>query len=282
MMTRLCLTKWRRRWRDVVVLFANTGEEREECLEFVDRCDREFGFNVVWVEAVIDPQKGEGTTHRVVDFKSASRNGEPFEAMIAKYGIPNKEWPHCTRELKLNPMLSYLRSIGWKRGTYETAIGIRADEKHRRKKGCIHPLLDWQPTTKPDVNEFWMSHPWRLNLTGYQGNCKWCWKKSLRKHLTLMDESPSLFDFPERMELLYGHVGAEIGKPETAYTRRVFFRGELSTKDLRELHAAGGFERETDDAVVLPRNGNLFRLDVEPDGCIESCEVDFSEVAKAA
>jgi len=279
-MTRLCLTKWRKRWRKIIVGFSNTGEEREECLEFVDRCDRDLDFGVVWLEAVVNPENGDGTGHRVVDFKTASRKGEPFEAVIQKYGIPNKEWPHCTRELKLNPMKSYLRSIGWDDTIYETAVGIRADEAHRRtkKEGVIHPLLDWEPMTKPEVNEYWMAQPFRLELTGYQGNCKWCWKKSLRKHMTLMDENQALFDFPERMEALYGEVGAEIGKPETAYATRVFFRGELSTKDLRSLHAAGGFDRETDDAMVLPKNGRLFPLDVEAGGCVESCDVDFAEV----
>lgn len=282
LMTRLCLTTWRKRWRKVIVLFANTGEEREECLRFVHRCDQEFGFNVVWLEAVVNPEKGDGTGHRVVTFSSASRNGEPFEAMIRKYGIPNKEWPHCTRELKLNPMKSYLRSIGWDDYIHETAVGIRADEDHRRskKEGVIHPLLDLLPMTKPEVNEWWMAQPFRLELTGYQGNCKWCWKKSLRKHMTLMDENPSLFDFPERMEAMHGTVGAEIGKPETAYERRVFFRGELSTLDLRSMYEANKdtLDREPDDAIVLPRNGRLFKLDVEPDGCVESCDVDFAEV----
>jgi hypothetical protein len=34
------------------VVFANTGQEREETLEFVKQCDDHFGFGTVWIEGV--------------------------------------------------------------------------------------------------------------------------------------------------------------------------------------------------------------------------------------
>lgn len=270
----------KKRSDDMLVLFANTAQEREECLQFVHRCDEEFGFNTVWLEADVDPEKGKGTGHKVVTFETASRNGEPFEAVIQKYGIPNQDWPHCTRELKLKPILSYLASIGW--DDYDMAVGIRKDEEKRRAKNhvanrIIYPLMDWIPTTKPQVNQYWAAMPFRLELTGYQGNCKWCWKKSLRKHMTLMSEDPSLFDFPERMEKLYGTVGAEFQKEiKPEYEKRVFFRQSLSTADLRAAYEANKHTlvKAEDDSIVLPQRG-LFDLDLE-DGCIESCEVEFA------
>ena len=39
---------------EMIVCFANTGKEREETLEFVDKCDKKFGFNVVWIESIKD------------------------------------------------------------------------------------------------------------------------------------------------------------------------------------------------------------------------------------
>lgn len=265
-------------WDEIVYLFANTGQENEETLEFVEQCSRRFGFKVVWVEAVVHEGR-KSTTHRVVDISTASRKGEPFEAVIRKYGIPNHDWKHCTRELKLNPMLSYLDSIGWERGTYDTAIGIRADEARRRsptakQSRIIYPLMDMQPTTKPEINKFWLSQPFRLYLTGYQGNCKTCWKKSDAKLLAIMDETPEKFDFFERMERQYGTVGAEYRKDEPAKNeRRVFFRGHRSVVDLRALYdfkkAAGTLEEVEDDSLALP--DDLF--------CMESCEVDFEAVA---
>jgi hypothetical protein len=273
---------WRDKWDEIVTVFANTAEENEETLEFVHQCDRHYGFKTVWVERNATGSVRKGNAHRVVDISTASRKGEPYETVIQKYGIPNQDWPHCTRELKLVPMKSYLRSIGWEPGTYDTAIGIRADEARRRSKSAkenriIYPLMDMQPTTKPEVNEFWMNQPFRLYLTGYQGNCKWCWKKSLPKLLTIMDEDPHKFDFPERMEAKYGTVGAEYRKDTPAKNdRRVFFRGHMSTVDLRALYTKTRHNLAVvvDDAIALP-NQSLFE---DADGCAESCEVNFEEV----
>lgn len=92
---------------EIITLFANTGEEAEETLEFVDKCDQEFGLNIIWLEAVVNPVLGEGTEAKIIDFLCASRKGEPFEAVIAKYGIPNPMNPHCSRELKLSHALIF-------------------------------------------------------------------------------------------------------------------------------------------------------------------------------
>lgn len=67
---------------NVVITFANTGQELEETLEFVNRCDKEWNLGVVWLEALVDPVKGNGTKFRRVTFETASRNGEPFEEYI--------------------------------------------------------------------------------------------------------------------------------------------------------------------------------------------------------
>lgn len=260
------------RYDEIVCLFANTGQENEETLRFIQKCDEEFGLGVVWVEAVVRG-RGNGTAHRVVDFSTASRGGEPFESVIAKYGIPNQAYPHCTRELKLAPMLSYLASIGWRRGTYDTAIGIRIDEVDRiaddaREKRLTYPLIADVEMTKPRINAWWRKQPFRLQLKGYEGNCKWCWKKSLRKHLTLLNEHPGWYDFPERMEREHGLSGHNVDG-----TPRVFFRQGLNTQDLREIAAGKGFVAVSDDAQVYE---DQLGLDLDSaGGCSESCEVEF-------
>lgn len=119
---------------EFIVTFANTGLEHEKTLEFVNNCDKHFGFNTVWLEADVQHGKRLGTKHKIVSFQTASRNGEPFEEVIKKYGIPNKAYPHCTRELKLQVMQSYLKSIGINHKNILTAIGIREDETRRVSK----------------------------------------------------------------------------------------------------------------------------------------------------
>lgn len=247
----------------VVYVFGNTGQEDERCLKFVDRCDREFGLNVVWVEAVVHQGERKGTTHRVVTFETASRNGEPYEAHIQKYGIPNMKFPHCTRELKRNPIRSYADSLGWE--DYDTAIGIRTDERRRVSHGAtadkiVYPLLDWFPSDKQDVNTFWEDQGFSLGMQEHEGNCRWCWKKSDSKLLRLLTEQPGAFDFPARMEAEYPRVGAEFGKDPTA-RNRTFFRGNRSVVDLRRLHA------EVGSRVIAAPNGD------GDAGCGESCEL---------
>lgn len=240
-------------------VFANTGEEHENTLGFVDSVDREFGLGVVWVEAVVH-ERGKGNTHKVVDFKSASRNGEPFRAVIAKYGIPNKTHFYCTRALKTEPIQSWIKESGL--AGADMALGIRADESSRRSSeperyNIVYPLMDWFLTDKIDVNNFWESQPFNLEIMEYQGNCKTCYKKSDRKLFMIAKENPEWFDFNREMENDHGHVAQ---KEDFA---RVFFRQHRSTDQLLaqadEYNKNAGAQR------------SIFDLD-ENGGCSESCE----------
>lgn len=252
--------------KDIVVVFANTGEENQETLDFVHQCDEAFGFNTIWVEAFVHPGERLGTTHTITSYEAASKNGEPYESHIKKYGIPNMKFPHCTRELKRNPIRSFVKSLGWT--GYSTAIGIRTDESRRVSNNAdtdkiIYPLLDWFPTDKQDVNEFWSQQSFRLQLKEHEGNCKWCWKKSDSKLLRLFSEKPEIFDFPERMEKSYPRVGAEFKKDIDARDR-TFFRGNRSVEMLRKLHLEVG-------SRIIPINSD------ENSGCSESCEIYETE-----
>lgn len=269
-MTWWVLNHWRNIYDEIDVVFANTGQEHEKTLEFVHRCDEHFGFNTTWIEADIPQQRGVGPRHRVTDYLSADRAGTVFEQCIRKYGVSNKSWPKCTTMLKERPMLDYRRSLGWKTGTYDTAIGIRNDEVDRvsaqaQKLRLVYPLVSDHPKTKIEINEWWKQQPFRLELESWKGNCVWCWKKSLRKHMVNIKENPTWYDFPERMEREYGRVGPEFSKRPEAESR-VFFRENRSVADLRKL------AREWNGPP--PNDSNEFDpvLDVGQ-GCEESCEV---------
>ena len=261
--------------REIVVTFANTGCEHEETLRFVDRCDREFGFGVVWLEAVVDPRKGKGIRHRVVSFDTAARNGEPFEAYIAKHGVPNRMYNQCTSRLKTEPMESFRAGLGWRKDSYSTAIGIRADEmdrvsmKQMTKHNLFYPCAD-AGVTKADVREWWSRQSFNLNIPEHYGNCVWCWKKSNRKLLTVAREHPEFFRFPARMEELYALAG---GERRDGHERqpRVFFRGNRSASGiLRE--SQGGFIPFEDDKFIP------FDDDLDVGGsCGESCEIGADE-----
>jgi hypothetical protein len=212
-------------------VFANTGQEHEETLKFLDRIDRKFNLDVVWLEAVINPEKNKGTTHKIVTFETASRKGEPFEDMIKVYGIPNPSYPHCNRELKICAMNSYINSIGWKHEF--RAIGIRCDEDNRAcdnagKERKLYPLIDFFPTDKQDVLDWFDGKDYDLNIQEHLGNCVTCWKKSRPKLINIIRSEPERFEFFDRMEKEHGLSGSNKDG-----TERVFFRGNTSVDNLR-------------------------------------------------
>ena len=251
------LDNWSVRY-DFIVTFANTGLEHPKTLEFVHNCDVNFGFNTVWLEAVVHDGR-VACTHKVVDYATASRKGEPFEAVIQKYGIPNTAFPFCTRELKINPMNSYLRSLGLDYRTIPTAIGIRDDEKRRVSKTAdatqIHyPLIDVWPTDKGEILDWWAEQSFDLGIDEFEGNCQGCYKKSSKKHFMQIERDASVYDFHRRMEQQYRSHGPQVGD-------RVFFRQNMDTNALFDLYNA------SKDAPTRSARAD------EDGGCSESCEV---------
>lgn len=275
-MTQWCLANMSDRY-EMRVVFANTGYENEETLIFVDECSRHFGFDCEWVEARTNPKHGKGVFGQRVNFQTASRNAEPFRDMVAKHGIPNKNFPHCSRELKNRAIRNYIKHTGW--SDYYTAIGIREDEfdrisESRKADKLIYPLIVGCPMRKQGINAYWHKMPFRLRLKGYQGNCKVCWKKSLRKLLTIAKENPEAFIPFQEMEAEFENYSPEtrISKPNFPIR---FFRGNLSVSQILEM-SKGEFEPAVDDAIAVPIYKQTLLFGNEMDvsfGCTESCEV---------
>ena len=236
-MTCRALKEWNNKYEKIHVVFANTGQEHEETLRFVHLCDTVLGFNSVWIEAKVSPETGVGTSFNIVNHNSASREGKPFESVVAKYGIPFSKSPHCTRELKEYPIRSYIRSLGLKNGDYDMAIGIRSDEKDRvnfsgmKTKGIIYPLIGWD-IKKKDVLEWWAKQEFDLKIPEHLGNCTWCWKKSFKKLATVYRENPEIFDFPSRLEVEYARAGSVATKLDKDIKP---FRGWKGVDYIKEL-----------------------------------------------
>lgn len=278
-MTKLCVEKFKDT-HDIAITFANTGCEHENTLDFVNKCDKHFGWGVVWIEAVVNPEKGKGIRHKVVDYETASRYGEPMEADFAKHGLPGPGWLHCTRDTKELPIKDYLKSVlGWKWGEFWIAIGIRADEvdrvsTNREKLKFVYPLVDagW---TKEDVKAECASWPFDLDLKGeHYGNCVWCWKKSMRKLLTLAQDDESIFDFPRKMEEKYSHI-TTTNDPNMS---RQMFRKNMTTVDIIKMAREGNFEpyRDQDQTQMFSQASYDVFLDTGS-ACGESCEIGADE-----
>lgn len=259
-------------YENIVFVFANTGLENEQTLEFVERCDVKFGLKLNWVEALVWQGERKGTGYTITDFEHAKRKGEPFEDIIKKYGIPNTAFPHCTRELKQAPINSFAK-IWFNGEKYHTAIGIRKDEIDRmnakaKEMGFIYPLISnkMMPMSKPMINFYWRSMPFRLELKGYEGNCTTCWKKSDKKLYQIAKENKKAFKFMSEMEIKYPRVGFEFGKDENA-PNRVFFRNHRSTTQILE-------EAESWNGTVK-NDSDIYDYQIDLLGG-EGCEV-FSE-----
>lgn len=232
--------------REMIFVFANTGREREETLIFLKRIDEKWNLGIIWLEADVNEEKGKGTSYKVVDFETASRNGEPFESVIKKYGLPSKLFRHCTRELKDIPIHKYAKRIfeqkaffKWLKtnyieiypypsledyhlttlysrfietynSEYLTAIGIRADERHRisnKKPLNIYPLADMN-CTKTFINDWWSRQSFNLELNESEGNCDDCFLKSKRKRVELIKneirtQCNPTYKWWSKMETLY-------------------------------------------------------------------------------
>jgi hypothetical protein len=260
---------------EIIVGFANTGKENEETLQFVQKCDEYFGLNVRWVEAVVNETKGIGIRHKEVDFETASRNGEPFEAVIKKYGIPNSGGALCSTLLKKRVMDDFKKKIGFNK--CYTAIGIRTDEidrmsQHREKERIIYPLIKMIPTNKHDVNLYWKNMPFDLGLKSYQGNCDCCWKKSFRNLMTIAVENPEKFEWWQKMQDRYENTLSENEKIKGKKLR--FYRGNRTVQDILDM-SKKPFNMAIDLSYDIPKykQAQFFdeNLDVS-NGCEESCE----------
>ena len=186
---------------DVVVTFANTGKEREETLRFVHDCATHWNVKVWWLEYRAGDKRFEE-----VGFNSASRNGEPFAALIGKKKyLPNAVTRFCTSELKIRVMRDFAKStLGWKNWT--NVIGLRYDEGHRVMKALVANDTGKQPwrnsmpmskakATRRDVMAFWAQQPFDLQLKSYEGNCDLCFLKARAKLQALMRENPGMADW---------------------------------------------------------------------------------------
>lgn len=257
--------------------FANTGREMDDTLLFNEKCSKLFGIKLHWVEAVVHYDQRKGCTHKIVDFDSASRSGVPFEDVIKKYGIPNVAFLHCTREMKANPLKSFSDEYFNGRDYYK-AIGIRVDEFDRvsadkDKNKLMYPLVSPYPTRKTDINKFWSEQPFRLSIKSYEGNCDYCFKKTLRKLLTVCKEDgENRIEWWKEMEAKYSMFSANRKGVSPPY---FFNRKNMSILELIEL-SKSDFQMSIDEKYNFGATysddfiGGL-HADMS-DGCEESCE----------
>jgi 3'-phosphoadenosine 5'-phosphosulfate sulfotransferase (PAPS reductase)/FAD synthetase len=278
---------------NIVGIFANTGWEHIKTLDFVHKNDLEnelmFGVKPIWLEAVVHAGR-VASTHRVVTYETASRNMEPFIEVVSKYGLPNKAYPHCTRELKEHPIHDYVENVLlWsnskstadiadpycscgkcfkvvKYSTYETALGIRVDEPNRVKRNKteqnkVYPLVDWffDAPDKLDIIDWWESREFDLEIPEHLGNCVGCFRKSDLKLMKAFRDCKEQFvtDIEDR----FGSVGTNKINGEHSSLPRTMYRNYKVNSDIIQMFYAAD-----------PKSLKLQEPEHKNEGCASSCE----------
>ena len=242
---------------DIAVVYANTGMEREETLQFVDVCSHAWGVEIVWVEYLWDAPHRT----RVVDFATASRNGEPYAALIDRKGfVPFLNLRFCSSFLKRDRIESYARyRLGLKR--WHSVIGLRADEQRRvlrmRARNCgsrtgshaVLPLAD-AGVREADILDWWKRQPFDLGIPFLPaGNCDLCYLKGRAKLIRLIREDPTLADWWIEQEAKVANRTGPDGRACESMKR--FRLGETYA----ELKAAALAHRDLFDEAAAP-DGN--------------------------
>lgn len=237
----------------VQVTFQNTGREMPETYDFVRDVEENFGVHVTWLEYAPE----NDPMYKIVDYATASRNGEPFEALIRKRKyLPNQNMRFCTEELKIRTAKRYLRSLGWDRWT--NCVGIRYDEPHRLNRPppkdrwvVWMPLADAQ-ITKHHVGDFWKTQSFDLQLENINGttpfgNCDGCFMKGESKIAELIRRHPERAKWWERMEDLASSLGAKEAATFKKKTKRVEMRNFIDSQ--------GDWVFDSEDAFCQKDNG---------------------------
>lgn len=174
---------------DVHAVFANTGREMPATLDFVRDISAAWNVLIVWLEYRHEPRRPHTV---VVSHNSASREGEPFDALLrAKKIVPDPTRRFCTEELKVLTIKRWAHAeLGWRR--WSNIVGLRADEsvrldRRREKEASANWTAPWRSAfpladagvTVMDVLRFWRAQPFDLRLYDKaEGNCDGCFMKS--------------------------------------------------------------------------------------------------------
>lgn len=218
-----------------VYVFANTGQERKETIDFLKDIVKYWEIPLVMVEGVYSTEMGVGVGYKIVDFDTLSMNSEPFTGAImhknkGEYdGLPNSEAPYCSEMLKTIPCKKMCDDI-FGVNNYQKVIGMRKEDMPKRVSWAeirqdlvrLYPLItDFDyPLGNMELNEWWNNQPFKLKIHNKFGNCELCWKKSDLNLVDAIRFGTRSIEWWNKMEIKY---------------RNTAFRNRKSINDLVKL-----------------------------------------------
>ena len=220
-------------------VFFNTGKEMPETISFAKRwIENYLEVNITVIEANVFFDERNSTGYKIVDWLTLSMDGQPNEDVVRKYGLPSIAYPHCTRELKQNPIKAFIKEcLGFKKGEYVQALGMRFDEplRIRAHPEFIYPLWE-KRIIKADVAAFFQGDYHRrewynLEIEEFEGNCDFCFKKSHKKLMAMYEKHPHRFLWWDDIQEKYYDGDDEI------------FRGRKLARDIFKEGGANEHEK---------------------------------------
>lgn len=164
-----------------IVIFTDTGREHPKTYKFIN--DFEAHENI----PVVRLRLGEGPE-------------DAFTWLLAKKKykvIPNRVKRFCTVELKIKVARRYMRSLG--HTSYVNMIGFRSDEPSRVEKYKIFwkKVVSFFPLysagiDKQQVDAYWKSKPYDLEIPSILGNCTLCFMKGPYAIMHILATYPEL------------------------------------------------------------------------------------------
>ena len=253
-----------------IAVFCNTGKEVENTYRFIYDFEINTGCPIAWVEFVYNRDakgvKGDPKrTYQCVDYYTASRNGRPFEDLLAfSPFMPSFSRRVCTEQLKVATCTRYIKNELLHRGTINDIIGFRYDEPRRWRKALAgqgdsancsrnmraYPLVV-NGVTQSEVTDFWSEVPWGLKMDSKYSNCDGCFMKGAKKLLDIASENPDMLDWWVDIEAKYHK--ALMDKDRSAHTDTRYGLGSMWTyKDVRDAAIAQS------EGMVIARSGSPY------------------------
>lgn len=206
---------------DAKVIFCNTGKEHEATLDFVQDIEKQWNVPIVWLEFVREQPK-----FKIVNYDTASRNGEPFAEMIEmKQFLPNSVMRFCTTELKIHPITRYMAATGYEE--FQTFAGIRADEPRRvvKLRETLHAPLAIAGVRQADVQAFWKANSFDLGIEFRDkvtplGNCDLCFMKGGNQLMSIIQREPNRAIWWAEQEK---KIGGRFSKDRPDYSQMMTF-----------------------------------------------------------
>lgn len=241
--------------KNKLYVFANTGMERPETIEFLKEIVKNWKIKLNIVQGVYSTELGTGVSYELVDFDTLDMNAVTFSKMIEHKtkgiydDLPNISSPYCSDSLKTQPCKKFADKI-FGVNNYIKVLGYRKEDMPKRitlhelkqDKNRIAPLLtDFEyPLGISDLDRFWNEQNFKLKINTKLGNCELCWKKS---------------DNVLIENIVYGTRFVDWMLNEEKKYNSTFLRGRRSIEELVKLS-------------LLPQTGSLFPLEDGYDSCI--------------